>query len=61
MFQPANSQKRFFSLLFGAFAGLTLAAWILRGLTLLAFLPGSVIWLLLILAIATGVLSRVAR
>ncbi|MGC9525528.1 MAG: hypothetical protein ACP5D7_23470 [Limnospira sp.] len=50
-----------FSLLFGAFAGLTLAAWILRGLTVLAFLPGAVIWLLLVLAIATGVLSRVAR
>jgi len=36
---------------------LTLAVWILRGLTILAFLPGIILWLLLLATIATGVIS----
>ncbi|MCC5897339.1 MAG: hypothetical protein JJU32_05390 [Phormidium sp. BM_Day4_Bin.17] len=36
---------------------LTLIIWVLRGLTLLSFLPGLVIWLGLLLSIALGLLS----
>lgn len=40
---------------------LTLLVWILRGLTLLAFVPGIVLWLLLILTIGSGVLTSLQR
>lgn len=37
--------------------GLTAAVWILRGLGILTFLPGGIIWLLILLSIGTGVVS----
>lgn len=48
------------SLLFRSFVtvvGLTLVIWILRGLTVLSFLPGLVLWLGIVLSIALGVLT----
>jgi hypothetical protein len=35
----------------------TIAIWVLRGLGLLTFLPGGVIWLLILLSIGTGVVN----
>lgn len=35
----------------------TAAVWILRGFGLLTFLPGGVIWLLILLSIGTGVVN----
>jgi hypothetical protein len=35
----------------------TVAVWALRGLGLLTFLPGGVIWLLILLSIGTGVVN----
>ncbi|WP_413166580.1 hypothetical protein ACL6C3_07695 [Capilliphycus salinus ALCB114379] len=61
MTQPPFSEKVVFSYLFAAITTLTLLVWILRGLEVLAFLPGIVIWILLILSIATGVLRQVSR
>lgn len=40
---------------------LTLLIWILRGFTILAFLPGVVLWLLLLLTIGSGVLTSLQR
>ncbi|MBF2080435.1 MAG: hypothetical protein IGR76_18430 [Synechococcales cyanobacterium T60_A2020_003] len=39
--------------------GVTLAVWILRGLGILTFIPGGVIWLLLLLTVGTGVFNMV--
>jgi uncharacterized membrane protein YphA (DoxX/SURF4 family) len=40
---------------------LTVVVWVLRGLQVLAFLPGIVLWLLLLFSIGAGVLSVVQR
>nr|WP_317269053.1 hypothetical protein [Arthrospira sp. PLM2.Bin9] len=61
MAQYPRIEQRFFSLLFGILIGLTLVVWILRGLGLLGFIPGLMIWVLLLSTIAMGVLSKVAR
>ncbi|MFE4107880.1 hypothetical protein [Almyronema epifaneia] len=39
----------------------TLLVWILRGLTLLAFLPGMVLWLLILLCFASGIFLLLRR
>lgn len=40
---------------------LTVVVWVLRGLTILAFLPGIVVWLLLLLTIGSGVVTSLQR
>lgn len=40
---------------------LTVLVWVLRGLTILAFLPGIVVWLLLLLTIGSGVVTSLQR
>lgn len=52
------------SLLFRSFVavlGLTLVIWILRGLTVLSFLPGLVLWLGIFLSLALGLLTAWQR
>lgn len=41
--------------------GIFLGVWILRGVGVLTFLPGGVIWVLLLLAIGAGVVDMVQR
>lgn len=41
--------------------GVTLIVWILRGFTLLAFLPGIVMWILLLLTIGSGIFMSLQR
>lgn len=36
---------------------ITIAVWVLRGLGILTFLPGGLIWLLILLSIGTGVVN----
>jgi hypothetical protein len=36
---------------------LTALVWVLRGLGLLTFLPGGIIWLLILLSVGTGVVN----
>jgi hypothetical protein len=38
-----------------------IAIWVLRGLGILTFIPGGIIWILLLVAIAAGVVSRFQR
>ncbi|MGF1567427.1 MAG: hypothetical protein ACFCVD_05060 [Nodosilinea sp.] len=47
-------------LFLGAVA-LTLIIWVLRGLTLLAFLPGVVLWMLILLCFSLGMISSLQR
>lgn len=47
--------------LFLGTVALTTVVWVLRGLTLLAFLPGMVIWLLILLCFGLGILSSLQR
>ncbi len=47
--------------LFLAALGLTAIVWFLRGLSLLAFLPGLVIWLLILLCFGLGIASSLQR
>ncbi|QSJ20128.1 hypothetical protein JYQ62_16275 [Nostoc sp. UHCC 0702] len=46
---------------FGVLLGIGIAVWVLRGFGILTFIPGGVIWLLLLGAIATGVISYAQR
>ncbi|TVQ10362.1 MAG: hypothetical protein EA368_07585 [Leptolyngbya sp. DLM2.Bin27] len=46
---------------FLAVLGLTAMVWILRGLSLLAFMPGLVIWLLILLCFGLGIVSSLQR
>jgi hypothetical protein len=59
--RPPYFQKQIFSYLFAVITTITLLVWILRGLQVLAFLPGVIIWILLVLSIATGVFRQVSR
>lgn len=54
-------QKRLFSYLFRIAIAVTLLIWILRGLSLLAFLPGIVLWVLLFCSIGLGILAKISR
>jgi len=49
------------SRIFLALLGLTLLVWILRGLTILSFILGIVLWLLLLLTIGAGVITSLQR
>ncbi|MDY7020726.1 MAG: hypothetical protein SWJ54_05085 [Cyanobacteriota bacterium] len=61
MTRPPSSTKRIFSYLFAIATTVAFLVWILRGFEVLAFLPGIVIWILLLLSIATGVIRQVSR
>ncbi|TAE57201.1 MAG: hypothetical protein EAZ76_07015 [Nostocales cyanobacterium] len=45
----------------GILLGMSVAFWILRGLGILTFIPGGIIWLLLFAAIGIGVFSYFQR
>ncbi|AHJ28674.1 hypothetical protein PN465_14345 [Nodularia spumigena CS-584] len=56
-----SSLNRTLTQIFGILLGIGLAVWVLRGFGILTFIPGGVIGLLLLGAIAVGVLSYVQR
>jgi len=47
--------------LFLAALAVTVAIWVMRGIGFLIFIPGLVIWLLLLITISLGVISRLQR
>lgn len=47
--------------IFWAILGITLLVWILRGVGLLTFIPGAVIWILILLSFVAGILSTLLR
>lgn len=46
---------------FGMFLGIAIAVWVLRGLGILTFIPGGLIVMLFLIAIAFGILSYVQK
>ncbi|MFM2063455.1 MAG: hypothetical protein RLZZ507_3125 [Cyanobacteriota bacterium] len=56
-----SSLNRKLTQFLGIFLGMGIALFILRGLGILTFIPGGVIWLLLLAAIALGIFSRLQR
>lgn len=59
MSRSSNSETLILSYIFGIVLGLTVLIWMLRGFAILTFIPGWVIGVLILLSIATGILSRV--
>ncbi|MEB3209869.1 MAG: hypothetical protein VKL39_00875 [Leptolyngbyaceae bacterium] len=47
--------------LFLMLLGITLAVWILRGLGILTFIPGGLIWLLILGTIGSGTFAAIQR
>ncbi|WP_414543955.1 hypothetical protein [Nostoc sp. CCY0012] len=56
-----SSLNRTLTQIFGILLGIGLAVWVLRGFGILTFIPGGVIGLLLLGAIAMGIISYVQR
>lgn len=56
-----SSLNRRLTQVFGILLGMGIAVWVLRGFGFLTFIPGGIIWLLLLGAIATGILSHVQK
>jgi hypothetical protein len=56
-----SSLNRTLTQIFGILLGIGLAVWVLRGFGILTFIPGGVIKLLLLGAIAMGIISYVQR
>ncbi|WP_341529125.1 hypothetical protein WKK05_07365 [Nostoc sp. UHCC 0302] len=56
-----SSLNRRLTQVFGILLGVGIAVWVLRGFGILTFLPGGIIWLILLAAIATGIISYVQR
>jgi hypothetical protein len=59
----ANRQYRLHPMtrLFLGVLTLTLVVWVLRGIALLAFLPGIVLWVLILLSFGLGIMSSLQR
>ncbi|MFN6485601.1 MULTISPECIES: hypothetical protein [unclassified Nostoc] len=47
--------------IFGILLGISVAVWVLRGIGILTFIPGGIIWLFLLGAIAIGIISYAQR
>lgn len=56
-----SSLNRRLTQIFGILLGIGIAVWLLRGFGILSFIPGGIIWLLLLAAIAFGILSYVQK
>lgn len=56
-----SSVNRKLTQILGVLLGIGIAVWILRGLQILTFLPGGVIWLLLFAAIAVGIVNYLQK
>ena len=57
----SSFQKRLFSYLFRIAVLAIVVIWLLRGLGILAFLPGIVLWVLLFVSISCGILAQFSR
>ncbi|AFY35318.1 hypothetical protein [Calothrix sp. PCC 7507] len=56
-----SSLSRRLTQVFGILLGMGIAVWLLRGFGLLTFIPGGIIWILLLGAIAIAILSYVQK
>ncbi len=56
-----SSLNRLLMQAFGVFLGIGIAIWVLRGFGILTFIPGGIIWLCLLGAIAIGIINYAQR
>ncbi|MBH8553095.1 hypothetical protein I8751_12095 [Nostocaceae cyanobacterium CENA357] len=56
-----SSLNRLLMQAFGVFLGIGIAVWVLRGFGILTFIPGGIIWLFLLGAIAIGIINYAQR
>ncbi len=47
--------------IFSTVVGITIVVYLLRGFGVLAFMPGGVIWLLVLLSVATGIIYGIVK
>ncbi|MBW4652172.1 MAG: hypothetical protein KME20_03835 [Kaiparowitsia implicata GSE-PSE-MK54-09C] len=57
----AAEAMRLTTSIFLALSGVTAAVWILRGVGLLTFMPGGLIWFLIMATVAAGIFDVVQR
>ncbi len=57
----ATEAMRFTTSIFLALAGVTAAVWVLRGIGVLTFVPGGIIWFLIMATVAAGIFDVVQR
>ncbi|WP_193193521.1 hypothetical protein [Nostoc sp. MG11] len=56
-----SSLNRRLTQIFGMLLGIGIAVWVLRGFGILSFMPGGIIWLIILGAIAVGIISYAQR
>ncbi|BAZ68168.1 MAG: hypothetical protein KME28_16775 [Pelatocladus maniniholoensis HA4357-MV3] len=61
MSQSSSKLNRRLTQLVGVILGITIAIWVLRGFGILTFIPGGIILLLFMVAIAIGVLNHLQK
>ncbi|MBW4575853.1 MAG: hypothetical protein KME08_11270 [Aphanothece sp. CMT-3BRIN-NPC111] len=61
MSQTPKSVTEIFAYIFSSVLGITIVVYLLRGFGILTFIPGGVIWFLLLLSIGTGILYGIMR
>ncbi|TFI55927.1 hypothetical protein BLD44_000895 [Mastigocladus laminosus UU774] len=61
MSQYFSKLNRRLTQLIGVILGITIAIWVLRGFGILTFIPGGIILLLLMVAIAIGILNHLQK
>lgn len=59
--RPRRYPLQPFTKVFLMAVGLTFILWILRGLSVLSFMPGSVLWGLILLCFSLGIISTLQR
>ena len=59
--QSSNKLNRRLTQTCGFLFGIAIAVWVLRGFGILGFMPGGVIWLLFLAAIAFAILSYMQK
>ncbi|MBE9116162.1 hypothetical protein IQ249_09670 [Lusitaniella coriacea LEGE 07157] len=58
---PNRSENSILAYLFLMVLSVTVIAYLLRGFGILTFIPGGIIWLLILLSIGTGILYGVEK
>lgn len=57
MSRGSTGKTTAFTYLFGMVLGITILVWILRGVKILSFIPGGVIWVLFLLSVGIGIIN----
>ncbi|NEO74287.1 MAG: hypothetical protein F6K52_33720 [Moorea sp. SIO3H5] len=61
MSSPSQSETLIIAYFFGALIAITVMVYLLRGFGIITFLPGGILWLLILLSIGTGLFYGVQK